>query len=104
VPIRPQQVTGQLEAFQTHAWSTLPAPGLETLFLFSQDRHASGVVYFFEPVNGTDDVEVEVLTSYRSEGTPQERTVCTLRRSRGEHRIGVLVVSYNDVSPDAIAL
>ncbi|KAH9974176.1 hypothetical protein BGW80DRAFT_1458716 [Lactifluus volemus] len=93
-PIGPQQVTEQLEAFQTHAWSTLPARGLETLFLFSRDRHASGVVYLFEPVNSTEDVEVEVLTSYGSEGTPQERrTVCTLRRSRGERRIGVLVAA-----------
>jgi hypothetical protein len=61
-------------------------------------------VYFFEPVNGTDDVEVQVMTSYGSEGTPQERNVCTLRRSHGERMIGVLVVSYDNVSPDAIAL
>jgi hypothetical protein len=70
----------------------LPARGLETLFLLSQDRHASGVVYFSESAGGADDVvEVEVQAFYRSEGAFLERTVCALRRSQGERGIGVLV-------------
>jgi hypothetical protein len=72
----------------------LPARGLETLFLLSRDRHASGIMYFAESADGTDDVKAEVQAFYRSEGVLQERTVCALRCSQGERRIGVVLVSY----------
>lgn len=73
-----------------HAWFTLPAGDLKTLFLLSRDRHASGIVYFVESA-GDADVEVEVQAFYRSEGALQERTICALRRGQGEHGIGVFV-------------
>jgi len=98
-PFGPQQVPGQPEAFHMHAWFTLPASDLETLFLLSRDRHASGTVYFVESAGGAD-VEVEVQAFYRSEGALQERTICALRRRQGEHGIGILAAPTHLNAPD----
>ncbi|KAI0246180.1 hypothetical protein BJV78DRAFT_190965 [Lactifluus subvellereus] len=100
-PFGPHQVPGQPEAFQMHAWFTLPTGDLETLFLLSRDRHASGIVYFVESESaGGTDVEVEVQAFYESEGALRERTICSLRRSQGEHGIGVLAAPTHLNAPD----
>jgi hypothetical protein len=75
----------------------LPGDLLETFLLSSRDEHASGIVYFAaaQPTAADADavIRVEVEASYGSEEAlrTETRTICALRRGRGQYGIGVFV-------------
>ncbi|KAI9507273.1 hypothetical protein F5148DRAFT_1285450 [Russula earlei] len=95
-PIKPQPLPGHPEIYQSHAWFALPADGLETLVLLSQDRRASGTVSFAQSPRAVSHViEIEVQAFYESLDAlrPERRTVCALRRSQGRYGIGVFAAS-----------
>ncbi|KAI0287182.1 hypothetical protein BC826DRAFT_1046067 [Russula brevipes] len=93
-PMGPQPAPGHPQTYQSHTFFTLPAGDLETLFLLSQDRHASVVLHTAQSAGATTaDIQVQVQAFYEEEEAlrPETRTICALRRSRGQYAIGVFV-------------
>ncbi|KAH9962235.1 hypothetical protein BC827DRAFT_235398 [Russula dissimulans] len=85
------------DLFRSQAWFTLPAADFQTLFLLSQDRHASGVVYSSQSADAVAvaDIEVEVEAFYESEADDAPGSegigICVLRWGQGQYGIDVLV-------------
>ncbi|KAI0263119.1 hypothetical protein BC834DRAFT_889159 [Gloeopeniophorella convolvens] len=68
----------------------LPADRLDGLFLQSLDDYSYGRVYFAESPTVTN-VEVRVEAFFDAKGALDQRTVCSLRRERGDYGTGIFL-------------